>query len=270
MTNTKAIVVISFGSTFAETRKHDIGGIEQAIANAFPEYDQYRAFTSAIVRKRLADQAIYVKDLDETLQQLQRLGYTEILLQPTHLLHGEEFEQKVLSLKEKYANSFNTILLGNPLICTEEDYRQTATALAAQFPKLKHNEGVILMGHGSPRPNNKAFRYTYVKLQEIFDSMELPVLVGTVEDEDVPNFDAVKESLVKRGYTKVHMYPLMVVAGDHANNDMYGDDPDSWKTQIEALGIDTEGHLNGIGRYKAIQNLYIQHIVQLMSTVQRH
>lgn len=267
MTNKKALVVVSFGSTFAETRKYDIGGIEQAIADAFPEYDQYRAFTSAIVRKRLAAQSIKVSDLEETLQQLKEKGYEEILLQPTHLLHGEEFEQKVLALKEKYAADFQNILLGNPLICSDEDYKETASALAEQFPSLKKNEGVIFMGHGSPRPNNKAFRYTYVKLQEIFDSMNLPVLVGTVEDEDAPNLEAVLTALQKRGYTKVHMYPLMVVSGDHANNDMYGDEPDSWKTQIEALGIATEGHLNGIGRYKTIQNLYIRHIVQVLSTI---
>lgn len=270
MTKKKALVVVSFGSTFAETRKHDIGGIEQAIANAFPEYDQYRAFTSAIVRKRLAAQNIKVQSLEETLDQLQQNGYEEIIIQPTHLLSGEEFEQKVLALTEIYANNFKKILLGNPLISSEEDYKQIAAALAKQFPPLEENEGVIFMGHGTPRPNNKTFHHTYIKLQEIFDSMQLPVLVGTVEDEDAPNFETVLNNLQKRCYAKVHLYPLMVVAGDHANNDMYGDNPESWKARIEAIGIATEGHLNGIGRYKAIQNLYIQHIVQVLSTNRGH
>lgn len=267
MTNTKALVVVSFGSTFAETRKYDIGGIEQALADAFPSYDQYRAFTSAIVRKRLAETGIKVNNLEETLEKLYQAGYEEILLQTTHLLHGEEFEQKVLTLQEKYSHCFKKLIIGKPLINEENDYRLVATALSTQFPNLKEKEGVVLMGHGSPRPNNKSFRYTFTKLQAIFDEMQLPVVVGTVEDEDAPNFEAVMEQLKKRGYNKVHMYPLMVVAGDHANNDMYGNEPDSWKTQIEALGIATEGHLNGIGRYKTIQNLYIQHILQAMSTM---
>lgn len=270
MKNTKALVVVSFGSTFAETRKHDIGSIEQAIANAFPEYDQYRAFTSAIVRKRLLEQGITVSNLEETLELLQQQGYEEIILQPTHLLHGEEFEQKILSLQEKYSSCFKKMVIGKPLICDEADYKLVAEALASCFPVLNKNEGIVLMGHGSPRPNNKSFRYTYVKLQEIFNTLKLPVLVGTVEDEDAPNLENVLAELQKRHYTKVHMFPLMVVAGDHANNDMYGDEPDSWKTQIEALGITTEGHLNGIGRYKAIQNLYIRHIVQVLSTAHAH
>lgn len=270
MSNTKALVVISFGSTFAETRTHDIGGIEQALAEAFPTYDQYRAFTSAIVRKRLVEQGINVNSVEETLELLKEKGYEEILLQPTHLLHGEEFEHKILVLKEKYSSCFKKMTIGKPLICDDEDYKLVAEALASVLPALQKNEGVVLMGHGSPRPNNKSFRYTYPKLQEIFDSLQLPVLIGTVEDEDTPNFEVVKEALIERGYTKVHMYPLMVVAGDHANNDMYGDDPDSWKKQIETLGIATAGHLNGIGRYKAIQNLYIRHIVQVLSTTQGH
>ena len=270
MANTKALVVISFGSTFAETRIHDIGGIEQALAEKFPDYDQYRAFTSAIVRKRLLEQGISVNSVEEILERLKEKGYEEILLQPTHLLHGEEFEHKILGLQKKYSSFFKNMTIGKPLICDDEDYKLVAEALGTCFPKLQENEGIVLMGHGSPRPNNKSFRYTYPKLQEIFDTMQLPVLVGTVEDEDAPNLDSVLKSLQKRGYTKVHMYPLMVVAGDHANNDMYGDDPESWKTQIESLGITTEGHLNGIGRYKAIQNLYIRHIVQVLSTTQGH
>lgn len=265
MDSKKALVVISFGSTFDETRTHDIGGIEQALAAAFPAYDQYRAFTSTVIRKRLAARGINIDDTETVLQKLQADGYEEIILQPTHLLHGEEFEQKVLSLKEKYTNSFKKIIISQPLIVSEADYKLAAAAIAAQLPPLAAQEGVVLMGHGTPRNNNKAHGYTYVKLQEIFDAMHLPVVVGTVEDEDTPNFKIVLEQVKKRGYKHVHMYPLMVVAGDHANNDMYGDEADSWKAQIEELGIKTTGHLCGLGRTKAIQALYIQHVLSALS-----
>lgn len=258
----KALVVISFGSTFADTRIHDIGGIEQALAAAFPAYDQYRAFTSNIIRKRLAERGLVIDDTVTVLDKLKAAGYEEVVIQPTHLLHGEEFEQKVLALKAQYAPSFKKIIISKPLIVEDFDFNLVASALIAQLPECGANEGIVFMGHGTPRQNNAAHGHTYVKMQALFDEMNVPIVVGTVEDEDAPNFAAVLEQIEKRGYKKVHLYPLMVVAGDHANNDMYGDDEDSWKNQIEAKGIATEGHLNGIGRYKAIQALYIQHVLQ--------
>lgn len=260
----KALVVISFGSTFADTRIHDIGGIEQALAAAFPAYDQYRAFTSNIIRKRLADRGLVIDDTATVLNKLQAAGYEEVILQPTHLLHGEEFEQKILALKEQYLTSFKKIIISKPLIVEAADFDLVAAALIAQMPECAADEGIVFMGHGTPRDNNAAHGHTYVKMQALFDELNAPIVVGTVEDEDSPNFEAVLEQIEKRGYKKVHMYPLMVVAGDHANNDMYGDDEDSWKSQIEAKGVATEGHLNGIGRYKAIQALYIQHVLQAM------
>ena len=234
MDSKKALVVISFGSTFDETRTHDIGGIEQALAAAFPAYDQYRAFTSVIIRKRLAERGIKIDDTETVLQKLADAGYEEVVLQPTHLLHGEEFEQKILSLKDKFTAKFQKIIISQPLIVNEEDYKLAAAAIAVQVPPLAPGEGVVLMGHGTPRNNNKAHGYTYVKLQEIFDSMKFPVIVGTVEEEDTPNFEAVLEKLQERKYKHVHMYPLMVVAGDHANNDMYSDEEDSWKNRIKS------------------------------------
>ena len=266
--NKKALVVISFGSTFDDTRKLDIGGIEGALATAFPDYDQYRAFTSSIIRKRLAARGILVDDTEAILHKLATAGYEEILLQPTHLLHGEEFEQKILALKERFLPLFKSIIISRPLIVNDEDYQLAVNALLDQLPLLAQDEGVILMGHGTPRANNAAHGYTYLKLQELFAAHQAPVLVGTVEDEDVPNFATVLTKLQERGYKHVHLYPLMVVAGDHANNDMYGDEPDSWKSQIQALGITTTGHLNGIGRYPYIQKLYIQHALQALQASQ--
>ena len=265
MTHKTALAVISFGSTFDDTRTRDIGGIEQALAAAFPAYDQYRAFTSGVIRKRLAEKGINVEGPEELLERLADIGYTELILQPTHLLHGEEFEQKILALKEKYQAAFKDIIISTPLITTDDDYKLAAAAAVSVLPELAAGEGVVFMGHGSPRNNNKSFGRTYNRLQKIFDAMGVPALIGTVEDEDSPNFDAVLKELRQRGYHKVHMYPFMVVAGDHANNDMYGDDDDSWRAQIEKLGVKTCGHLQGLGRNKAVQAIYIQHVLAAMA-----
>ena len=259
--NTKAVIVVSFGTTFDDARIKDIGGIENAIKNAFANRDFFSSNTSHIVMKRNAQNGVYIKDLATTLTNLKELCYTDILVQPTHILHGEEYEKKVLETIAKFKNEFSRLVVGNPLISNKEDFSIVAAALATQFPLLQPGEGIILMGHGSPRDNNKSFGNTYNNLQKSFDAMKLPVIVGTVEEDDSPNIEAVLNVLAMRNYKTVHMYPLMVVAGDHAHNDMYSSDEESWKTKIEKTGVKTRGYLVGIGRNPAIQSLYVQHAI---------
>ncbi len=265
MTQKKALAVISFGSTFDETRRRDIGGIERALAAAFPTYDQYRAFTSRIIRSRLAQRGITIASPAELLTQLAQDGYTELLIQPTHLLPGEEFSQKILPLREQFRADFRSIRIGQPLIAAEADYALAAAALASCLPPLAEGEGIVFMGHGSPRNNNRAFGRTYKRMQQAFAELRIPALVGTVEAEDSPNLEEALDGLRARAYRKVHLLPLMVVAGDHATNDMYGDGDGSWKRRIAALGLATEGHLCGIGRCPAIQALYVQHLLQALA-----
>lgn len=122
MQNTSAFLTLSFGSTFAESRQKDIGGIEQALQEAFPNYHHCRAYTSAIVRRHLAKENIIVDNPETALEKLLEAGFRHILLQPTHLLHGEEFEQKILTLKDKFAASFDSFIISTPLITIDEDY----------------------------------------------------------------------------------------------------------------------------------------------------
>jgi sirohydrochlorin cobaltochelatase len=259
--NTKAVIVVSFGTTFDEARIKDIGGIENAIKIAFTNRDFFSSNTSNIVMKRNAQKGLYIKDLAATLTDLKELGYTDVLVQPTHILHGEEYEKKVLETIVNFKNEFSLLTVGSPLISNKEDFSIAAAAIATQFPLLQTDEGIILMGHGSPRDNNKSFGNTYNNLQKSFDAMGLPVIVGTVEEDDSPNIDTVLNVLAMRNYKTVHMYPLMIVAGDHAHNDMYGNDEDSWKNKIEKLGVKTSGHLAGIGRNPAVQSIYVQHAI---------
>ena len=262
--NDKAVVVVSFGSTFDDTRTKDIGGIEEAVAKAFPNRDFKRAFTSYIIMERLEkNKGIKVNDLPATLKELKKAGYKDILV------HGEEYEHKVLTTVDKFKGDFDRIVVSDPLMVGKNDFAIAASAVATQFPTLGKGEGVVLMGHGSPRDNNQSFGNTYKMLQETFDKMGLPVVVGTVEEVDTPNVDEVLEQIKARGYKTVHMFPLMIVAGDHANNDMYGDEEDSWKSMIEKMGVKTVGHLQGIGRNAAVQAIYVQHAVAAEAGVQR-
>ena len=156
------------------------------------------------------------------------------------------------------------------MIVNEQDYKLVATALMAQLPQCEANEGIVFMGHGTPRDNNKAHGYTYLKMQSIFDELGAPIVVGTVEDEDQPNFDAVLEQIEKRGYQKVHMYPLMVVAGDHANNDMAGDDEDSWKSMFVASEAfeSVDAQIAGLGRIADVQAVYVAHTADAIASME--
>ena len=130
------------------------------------------------------------------------------------MLHGEEYEHKVLTTVDKFKGDFDRIVVSDPLMVGKNDFAIAASAVATQFPTLGKGEGVVLMGHGSPRDNNQSFGNTYKMLQETFDKMGLPVVVGTVEEVDTPNVDEVLEQIKARGYKTVHMFPLMIVAGE--------------------------------------------------------
>lgn len=261
----KALVVVSFGTTFPEARQNDIEGIENALKKAFPDREFKRAFTSKIVMKRmLENQGIKVNDLETTLKELKAEGYQDILIQPTHLIHGEEYEQKVLGTVNKFAKDFAKVSIGKPLMAEEKDYAVVAEALATQFPALAKNEAVILMGHGSPRDNNQSFGNTYKKLQATFDAAKLPVLIGVVEEVDHPNFEDMYAMFKDRGYKSAVFMPLMVVSGDHANNDMAGAEDDSWKSMIEKDGYAAKVQFGGIGRNAAVQALYVNHALEAL------
>ena len=261
----RALVVISFGSTYDAAREQEIGGITRALVEAFPRYDLFTGFTSNIIRRLLAARGLEFLSPREIMDKLVALGYEEVLIQPTHILHGEEYEQKILSLKNNYQEKFLKFVIGNPLLTELEDYKIVAAAVNSILPPLAEGEGVVFMGHGSPRNNNDSFGCTYNALQGYFDALGLPVVIGVVEEEDSPNFQTVLRQLQQRNYKKVHLYPFMVVAGDHAINDMCGESKDSWKKQIEAMGVATEAHLEGMGRQKVIQTIFVSHALQALA-----
>ncbi len=263
----KAILVVSFGTTYADTRKVTIDAVEDKVKQAFPEYEVRQAFTSRIIIKKLADRdGIYMDTEKQALEKLKNEGYTEVIVQPLHMEAGDEYD-KVSRVVETYTQnkSFSKIALGRPLLYyvgqegKPDDYSILIEGLKAQLPKLGKGEVVAFMGHGGVHPSNAAYGALQLKLQ---DAKIKNVFIFTVEG--YPNMDILKETLKEKKVKKVTLMPLMVVAGDHANNDMAGDEDDSFKSQLTKEGLKVDAYLHGLGENALIQQIYVQHIKDAM------
>ena len=263
----KAILVVSFGTTYADTRKVTIDAVEDKVKQAFPEYEVRQAFTSRIIIKKLADRdGIYMDTEKQALEKLKNEGYTEVIVQPLHMEAGDEYD-KVSRVVETYTQnkSFSKIALGRPLLYyvgqegKPDDYSILIEGLKAQLPKLGKGEVVAFMGHGGVHPSNAAYGALQLKLQ---DAKIKNVFIFTVEG--YPNMDILKKTLKEKKVRKVTLMPLMVVAGDHANNDMAGDEDDSFKSQLIKEGLKVDAYLHGLGENALIQQIYVQHIKDAM------
>ncbi|MDY0091416.1 MAG: sirohydrochlorin cobaltochelatase [Candidatus Vecturithrix sp.] len=251
----KAILVVSFGTSYADTREITIEACEKAIKEAFPEYETRRAFTSNIIINILKERDnILVDTPQEAVEKLQAEGFTEVIAQPLHVIPGEEFHDVVTMVKQ-YESAFETIRLGMPLLATTDDYMAAVDAIAAQLPDMRDNEAVVFMGHGTHHPANAI----YPALERVFEDKGFgQVFVGTVEG--YPELDHVIQRLRLHEIGKVTLMPFMLVAGDHAQNDMAGDEEDSWKMQLKKEGFLVETYLHGLGENAEIQKIYVQHV----------
>jgi len=260
----KAIVVVSFGTTYADVRQSCIEAVEKRIQDAFPEYKIYRAFTSNFVIKRLAEREnIQIDDLKTVLEKLYRESYTEVVIQSTHLTAGEEYENKVMRVSLPYKSKFTKFAIGRPLLYftgddgKPDDFSMTVAALRVQISLgMEEDQAVVFMGHGSPHQHNPA----YERMQQYFDRERIPAVVGVVEETDYPNFADLQEGLQKKNSKKLILMPMLLVAGDHAKNDMAGTSKESWKNKLIAQGYEVEIYLHGLGENIAIQDLYVQHV----------
>lgn len=247
----KGLLVVSFGTSFKETREKTIGAIENRLGEVFADYDAYSAFTSKMIKRKLAIEGIFVFDVKEALEQMIKDGINKVLIQPTYIINGIEFDM----MKEDinlYQGSFETIDYGNPLLTDKEDYKELASIINKEYP-VDEDEMLVLMGHGSEHHANSAYpAFDYV-LQDL--SLK-HILVGTVEG--YPSFEEVKKKLRENNAKKVCLVPMMIVAGDHANNDMVGDD-DSWKAQLEQEGYTVRYFLRGLGEIYDVQNMFVRH-----------
>ena len=255
----KAILVVSFGTSYLDTLEKTIEKAEKQIRDKFSEYDIYRAFTSHMIIKKLKEKyEIFVDTPEEMLGKLYEAGYEEIIMQPLHMIPGEEF-----IYINKISEKFEVLKVGRPIFYyqgIEELPQDYSLFIEATKELYEENNAVVLMGHGTAHPANSV----YGCLQAVFEDEGYEnVFVTTVEG--YPNFENVIRRVKRKNISEVTIAPLMVVAGDHARNDMASDDEDSLKSMLEAEGIKVNVHLKGLGENEKFNELYINRIDDLIN-----
>ncbi|QJW44859.1 sirohydrochlorin cobaltochelatase [bacterium BFN5] len=269
----KAILVVSFGTTYLETLRLTIESIENKIKDRFPEYEVRRAFTSRFVIKKLASRdGIQIDTEQQALEKLHAEGYSEVYIQPLHVVAGEEYD-KVKRLVAHYAHAdlFDRLKLGRPLLYymgqedQPDDYLAAVQAVTAELPKLGNEDAVVFMGHGGHHPANAAYAALQLKFEQAGFHR---TFVYTVEG--FPALEHVIEKLNSNQVKKVLLIPFMLVAGDHVQNDMAGPDDDSAKSQLQKAGLHVEVYLRGLGENSLIQELYVQHLQDTISQPSGH
>ena len=251
----QAIMVVSFGTSYNDSREITIGAIEGAIQEAFPEYDVRRAFTSQIIIDKLEERdGLDIDNVTEALDRAIEDGVKTLVIQPTHLMDGYEYNDVVDEVAE-YADQFEKVVIAAPLLTSEEDFKNVAAAITEATAEYDDGETAIcFMGHGTEAESNQV----YAKLQDVLTEEGYEnYFVGTVEA--TPSLDDVLAAVGEGNYKKAVLEPLMVVAGDHANNDMAGDEEDSWKTAFEGAGYEVECLIKGLGQIESIQQMYVEH-----------
>lgn len=251
----KELLVLSFGTSFNDNRRLTIGAIENDIEKAFPDYSVRRGFTSNIIIEHVKKRdRVSIDDINESLQRAVDNGVKTLVVQPTHLMNGIEYNELVGKI-EDYSGYFEKISIGEPLLTSDEDFREVEKAITEWTSEYDDGETAIcFMGHGTEAESNAV----YTKMQDMLTADGYSnYFIGTVESS--PTLDDVMKSVKSGNYKRVVLQPLMVVAGDHANNDMAGDEEDSWKSAFEKEGYKVECLIRGLGENERIRNLYISH-----------
>lgn len=276
------ILVVSFGTSFNDSRVSDIKGIEDAIQAANPDWSVRRAFTAQIIINHVqARDKVFIDNMDQALERAAANGVKNLVIQPTHLMHGAEYDE-LMETVEAYRDRFETVKVAEPLLgevgadasVVNEDKAAVAEAVLAEavadagYGSLAEAQedktAFVFLGHGT----SHAAKVSYSQMQtQMTDIGCVNAFIGTVEGEpEETSCDAVIDAVKQAGYTKVILRPLMVVAGDHANNDMAGEDEDSWISMFRASGNfeSVDAQIEGLGSIEAIQQLYVEHTADVM------
>ena len=277
------ILVVSFGTSFNDSRVSDIKGIEDAIQEANPDWSVRRAFTSQIIINHIqARDDESIDNMDQALERAVSNGVKNLVIQPTHLMHGSEYDE-LMDAVEEYQDQFETVEVAEPLLgevgtdaaVLNEDKKAVAEAVTEEAVKEAGYDSIeaaeesstafVFMGHGTSHTAKVSYSQMQTQMEELgYDN----VFIGTVEGEpEETSCEAVMEAVKEAGYKNIVLRPLMVVAGDHANNDMAGDDEDSWKSMFEKSGefdsVSTQ--ISGLGSIDAIQKIYVAHTADAMN-----
>ena len=271
------LLVVSFGTSFNDSRVADISGVEKKLQEAYPDWSVRRAFTAQIIINHVqARDDEKIDNMEQALERAVSNGVKNLVVQPTHLMHGAEYDELV-DVVNNYKDKFETVTVAEPLLgevgsdaaAVNDDKKNVAEAITAEAVKTagydsldaakEDGTGFVFMGHGKSQSAKVSYSQMAAQMSELgYEN----VFIGTVEGEpEETACENVINNVKEAGYKKVVLRPLMVVAGDHANNDMAGDDEDSWKSQFEASGafdkIDTQ--IAGLGEIDAIQQIYVDH-----------
>lgn len=302
----KVILAVSFGTSYKETRDKTIGAIEEEMAAAYPDWEVRRAFTSGFILRILKKRdGLHIDNVEEAMERLAADGAETVVVQPTHIINGEEFE-KMLAQISPFKGRFDQLKVGAPLLTSSADYQAVASAVirglsrsraqagdgcgggaageragrcekecdsgyekecgsgcdgrwAGGWDGKNREEALVLMGHGTGHHSDAAyaaldFRFKEMGWQNVF--------VGTVEG--YPALEHVRKQVKRLGFKRVTLAPFMVVAGDHARNDMAGEEEDSWKNQFQEDGCQVECVLKGIGEFQEVRDIYVAHARQAM------
>ena len=277
------ILVVSFGTSFNDSRVADIKGIEDALQEAYPDWSVRRAFTAQIIINHIqARDGEYIDNMDQALERAVKNGVKNLVVQPTHLMHGAEYDE-LMEAVDAYKDQFESVQVAEPLLgedgadaaAINADKESVAKAITEESVKTagydsldeagKDGVAFVFMGHGTSHTAKVSYSQMQTQMKELgYEN----VYIGTVEGEpEETSCEAVLEAVEQAGYKKVILRPLMVVAGDHANNDMAGDDEDSWKSIFAASGkfdsIDTQ--ISGLGGIDSIQKIYVAHTKEAMN-----
>ena len=260
----KELLVVSFGTSYNDSRRLTIGAIESALQEAFPDWSVRRAFTSQIIIDHVEKRdGVVIDNVKQALDRAVANGVKTLVVQPTHLMHGYEYTDLVEELAT-YADAFDAIAVGEPLLNSDEDFQ--AVAYAVMEATKEYDDGrtaICFMGHGTEADSNEV----YARMQELFrkDGYD-HYYIGTVEAE--PSVEDVLALVQAGSYDRVVLRPLMIVAGDHANNDMAGDEPDSWKSVFEAAGYEVTCVVEGLGQLEAVRSILVEHAAAVISTLE--
>ena len=250
------LLVVSFGTSFNDSRRLTIGAIEDKLDEEFgKDYSVRRGFTSQIIIDHVKSRdGIAIDNMTEALDRAVDNGVKNLVIQPTHLMNGLEYTDVVNEVGD-YADAFDQVVIGDPLLTSDEDFDEVVKAITDATAEYDDGETAIcFMGHGTEADSNEVYQKMQDKLTDAgFENY----FVGTVEA--TPSVDDVLAKVQAGDYKKVILEPLMIVAGDHANNDMAGDEEGSWKTTFEDAGYDVTCLVRGLGELPAIQDIFVKH-----------
>ena len=259
----KELLVVSFGTSFNDSRRLTIGAVEEAMEKAFPDWSVRRGFTSQIIIDHVKSRDGEVIDnVKEALERAEKNGVKTLVVQPTHLMNGFEYTDLSEELAG-WADAFEKIAMGEPLLTSDDDFSRVADALIDVTKEYDDGETAIcFMGHGTEAESNGV----YARMQEVLSGKGMEhYYVGTVEAE--PSLEDVLEAVKKGSYKRVVLRPMMIVAGDHANNDMAGDEEDSWKSVFEGAGYEVVCVVEGLGGIPAVQEILTEHAQAAVDSV---